>query len=376
MDRLVLYESATAPGGKQRFDGSAAECDGRGMIFPLLRPALFALDAERAHGLTIAALAAWGGRGAGPVRDPRLASSVAGLEFANPVGLAAGVDKDGRAIDGFFGLGLGSVEIGTLTPVAQAGNPRPRIFRLPQDRAIINRLGFNNGGIDAALPRAITATRKGRLGINVGANKDATDRVRDYVTGVAKAVVIADYVTINISSPNTPGLRDLQHGTALVELLAAADTARRQGTRRVPLFLKVAPDLNAREIDGIARAAIERDVDALIVSNTTLSRPTLKSANARETGGLSGAPLAALARTRLSDFRAATGARLPLISVGGIDSADEAYARIRAGASLVQLYSALVFAGPGLPRRIAHGLSALLARDGFASLSEAVGSAA
>lgn len=346
------------------------------MLFPLLRPALFALDAERAHGLTITALAAWGGRGRGPVNAPILRSSVAGLDFANPVGLAAGVDKDGRAIDGFFGLGFGSVEIGTLTPLAQPGNAKPRIFRLPQDRAIINRLGFNNGGIDAALPRAAAAARAGRLGINVGANKDASDRVRDYATGVEKAAAIADYVTINISSPNTPGLRDLQHGAALTELLAAADAARRIGDKRPPLFLKVAPDLNAREIDGIARAALDQGVDALIVSNTTLSRPSLRSSNAKEPGGLSGAPLAALARTRLADFRAATGAGLPLISVGGIDSADEAYARIRAGASLVQLYSALVFEGPGLARRIAQGLAERLKRDGFASVSDAVGSAA
>jgi dihydroorotate dehydrogenase len=343
------------------------------MLFPLLRPALFTIDAERAHGLTIAMLAAWGGAGGAPVAGSRLRTTVAGLDFANPVGLAAGVDKDGRAIDGFFGLGFGSVEIGTLTPLAQPGNAKPRIFRLREDRAIINRLGFNNGGIDAALPRAIAARRSGRLGINVGANKDATDRVADYVTGVTRAAAIADYVTINISSPNTPGLRDLQHGAALAELLAAADAARRIGDKRPPLFLKVAPDLTAREIDGIARAAIDHGVDALIVSNTTLSRPALKSSNAKETGGLSGAPLAALARTRLADFRTATGAALPLISVGGIDSADEAYARIRAGASLVQLYSALVFAGPGLPRRIAHGLAALLERDGFASVAAAIG---
>ncbi|MFC3581316.1 quinone-dependent dihydroorotate dehydrogenase [Sphingomonas hylomeconis] len=345
------------------------------MLFPLLRPALFALDAERAHGLTITALAAWGGRGRGPVDAPILRSSVAGLDFANPVGLAAGVDKDGRAIDGFFGLGFGSVEIGTLTPLAQPGNAKPRIFRLPQDRAIINRLGFNNGGIDAALPRAAAAARAGRLGINVGANKDASDRVRDYATGVEKAAAIADYVTINISSPNTPGLRDLQHGAALTELLAAADAARRIGDKRPPLFLKVAPDLNAREIDGIARAALDQGVDALIVSNTTLSRPSLRSSNAKEPGGLSGAPLAALARTRLANFRTATGAALPLISVGGIDSADEAYARIRAGASLVQLYSALVFEGPGLARRIAQGLAERLKRDGFASVGDAVGTA-
>lgn len=349
------------------------------MLFPLLRPLLFALDAERAHALTINMLSIRGGRSAsllpglsrGP-GDRSLRTEVAGLAFANPVGLAAGVDKDGRAIDGFFGLGFGSVEIGTLTPLPQPGNPRPRIFRLVEDRAIINRLGFNNNGIDAALPRAKAARRSGLLGINVGANKDATDRIADYRVGVEKAAQVADYVTINISSPNTPGLRDLQHGAALAELLAACDAARRTPVRR-PLFLKVAPDLTPREIDGIARAAIEHGIDALIVSNTTLSRPPLKSGNAKETGGLSGAPLAALARTRLADFRKATGGAVPLISVGGIDSAEDAYARIRSGASLVQLYSALVFAGPGLPARIARGLPQLLKRDGFATVGEAVG---
>ncbi|KQS05266.1 dihydroorotate dehydrogenase (quinone) [Sphingomonas sp. Leaf357] len=353
------------------------------MLFPLLRPILFALDAERAHNLTIDMLAAWGRDNTPPMLrklargpgDACLRTTVAGLDFANPVGLAAGVDKDGRAIDGFFALGFGSVEIGTLTPLPQPGNEKPRIFRLAADRAIINRLGFNNGGIDAALPRAQAAKRTGLLGINVGANKDAADRIEDYRVGVAKAARIADYVTINISSPNTPGLRDLQHGAALAELLAAADAARNAPERR-PLFLKVAPDLNTQEIDGIARAAIDHRVDALIVSNTTLSRPPLKSGNAKETGGLSGAPLAALARTRLADFRKASGGAVPLISVGGIDSADEAYARIRAGAGLVQLYSALVFAGPGLPGRITSGLAQLLKRDGFANVADAVGTQA
>ena len=344
------------------------------MLFPLVRPALFALDAERAHGVTVAALAAWGGRGAaGPESDSRLATSVAGLDFANPVGLAAGVDKDGRAIDGFFGLGFGSVEIGTLTPLPQPGNPRPRLFRLVEDAAVINRMGFNNGGLAAALPRAVAAKRRGQLGINVGANKDAADRIADYATGVEQAARVADYVTINISSPNTPGLRDLQRGAALAELLAAADEARRLPIQRPPLFLKVAPDLEPAEIDAIARTAIERGVDALIVGNTTISRPVLRSGHAQEAGGLSGAPLAKLARRRLSDFRAATGGRIALVAVGGIDSGAEAYARIRAGASLVQLYSALVFQGPGLARRIARDLSALIARDGYKNVSEAVG---
>ncbi|WP_277970934.1 quinone-dependent dihydroorotate dehydrogenase [Sphingomonas echinoides] len=340
------------------------------MLFPLIRPALFALDAEQAHGLTIALLSRFASKP--PKSAPILRTTVAGLDFANPLGLAAGVDKNGEAIDGFFGLGFGSVEIGTLTPLPQAGNPRPRLFRLVEDEAVINRMGFNNGGIHAALPRAKAAKRRGVLGINVGANKDAPDRIADYAHGVAAAAPIADYVTVNISSPNTPGLRDLQHGRELTDLLAAADDARRIG-KTPRLFLKVAPDLDASAIDAIARAAIDHHVDALIVSNTTISRPDLRSANAGETGGLSGAPLAPLARQRLRDFRTATGGAMPLISAGGIDSADEAYARIRAGASLVQLYSALVYRGPGLAQRITHGLAKALERDGFTNVAAAVG---
>ncbi|MEG3178307.1 quinone-dependent dihydroorotate dehydrogenase [Sphingomonas sp. RB3P16] len=344
------------------------------MLFPLLRPALFALDAEHAHDLTLTLLAT---ASRAPLRlgtpPASLRSTVAGLAFPNPVGLAAGVDKNGRAIDGFFALGFGSVEIGTLTPLPQPGNPQPRLFRLVEDQAVINRMGFNNGGIAAALPRAVAAKRAGLLGINVGANKDAPDRVADYAHGVAAAAQVADYITINISSPNTPGLRDLQHGNELLDLLAAADEARRAPIKRPPLFLKVAPDLDPSAIDFIARAAAAHQIDALIVSNTTISRPPLASRHAGESGGLSGAPLASLARQRLADFRQATGGTLPLVSVGGIDSADEAYARIRAGASLVQLYTALVFQGPGLARRIVRGLAANLARDGFASIAEAVG---
>ena len=341
-------------------------------MFSLIRPALFALDAESAHRLTVSLLGVWARLGApGPTisADPLLRQTVAGIDFANPVGLAAGVDKDGGAIDSWFALGFGAVEIGTLTPRAQSGNPRPRLFRLAQDHAVINRMGFNNDGIDAAMPRAAAARRAGVLGINVGANKDATDRIADYATGVARAAPIADYITINISSPNTPGLRDLQHGAALAALLTAANAAR--GT--TPLFLKVAPDLDHAAIDAISRVAVDARIAALIVSNTTISRPPLQSRHAGEAGGLSGAPLKALARQRLADFYASTGGSLPLISVGGIDSAAEAYARIRAGASLVQLYSALIFQGPGLARRIVEGLAALLRQDGFASITDAIG---
>jgi len=335
-----------------------------------LRPLLFALDAERAHALTLKALAVRAKLPAPAGKpNPRLATRIGSLAFANPLGMAAGLDKDGVAIEGLFGLGFGAVEIGTLTPLPQPGNPKPRLFRLVADRAVINRMGFNNGGLEGGLARARGARRgAGRLGINVGANKDASDRVADYVAGVTAAARIADYVTINISSPNTPGLRDLQHGAALDELLAACTAAR--GT--TPLFLKVAPDLDAAAIDGIARAAIGHRLDAIIMGNTTVSRPPLCSPYAGEAGGLSGAPLVALARQRLADVRSATGGGIALIAAGGIDSGAEAYARIRAGASLVQLYSALVYEGPGLARRILAGLDARLMRDGFASVAEAV----
>lgn len=339
-------------------------------------PLLFALDAERAHRLTIRLLALQRSTGfrPAPVRDPRLAIRVAGLDFANPVGLAAGVDKDAEAASAWFALGFGFAEVGTLTPLPQAGNPRPRLFRLREDRAVVNRMGFNNRGLDAALRRIPSRDDLGGgvLGVNVGANKDAADRIADYVHGVSAAAPVADYVTINVSSPNTPGLRDLQHGTALAELLAAT----RAAAGATPLFLKVAPDLDRAQVAAIAKAALDHRLDALIVGNTTVSRPAeLRSPHAAETGGLSGAPLAPLAGRTLAEFRAATGGALPLIAAGGIASADEAYARIRAGASLVQLYTGLVYEGPGLARRIAHGLVPLLERDGFTHLAQAIGTA-
>ncbi|MCW4463263.1 quinone-dependent dihydroorotate dehydrogenase [Sphingomonas sp. BT-65] len=318
--------------------------------YGLLRPALFAIDPERAHRLTIRALTIAGGMGAVPRVRP---VTIAGIEFPNPVGLAAGMDKDGEAIAGLFGLGFGAVEIGSLTPRPQSGNPKPRLFRLAEDRAVVNRMGFNNGGIDAALERVKKARRAGVLGINVGANKDSDDRVADYALGVGKAARVADYVTINVSSPNTPGLRDLQSRPALDELLAASNVARMVEGRRVPLFLKVAPDLDTQGFDDAVRAAIDNGIDALIVGNTTISRPaTLRSAQATQTGGLSGAPLKALARTKLAEALASSGGQLPVIAVGGIDSPEEALARLEAGAALVQLYSALVYEGPGLVRRI------------------------
>ncbi|WP_137864496.1 dihydroorotate dehydrogenase (quinone), partial [Sphingomonas sp. 3F27E9-B] len=236
----------------------------------------------------------------------------------------------------------------------QPGNPRPRLFRLPEDEAVINRMGFNNGGIDAALARiAKLGPRRGMLGINVGANKDSTDRVADYALGVGKAANLADYITINVSSPNTPGLRDLQSRPALDELLAASHAARGE----TPLFLKVAPDLDRAGLEGAIRAALDNRIDALIVANTTISRPPLRSGHAGETGGLSGKPLAPLARQKLAEAAEIAAGALPLISAGGIDGPDEAKRRIDAGATLVQIYSALVFKGPGLPRAIARALA-------------------
>ena len=327
------------------------------MAYPL-RSALFALDPETAHRATIAALRLWGSVGApfagSSISDASLRVRLAGIDFPNPVGLAAGLDKNAEAVAGLFGLGFGAVEVGTMTPRPQPGNPKPRLFRLAEDEAVINRMGFNNEGLDAALARVAKLKRRaGALGINVGANKDSADRVADYAEGVRKAAPHADYITINVSSPNTPGLRDLQSRPALDELLAACDAAR----DATPLFLKIAPDLDRAGIEGAIRAAIDNRVDALIVSNSPISRPEgLRSRFAGEAGGLSGAPLRDLARAKLTEAREASGGELPLISAGGIDSADEAKRRLDAGAVLVQVYSALVYKGPGLIRDILSGM--------------------
>ena len=342
--------------------------------FPLIRPLVFRLDAERAHRLTIAALSRAPVPGA-PRPDPILASEVAGLRFPTPVGLAAGFDKNAEVPRQMLRIGFGFVEVGTLTPLPQAGNAKPRVFRLAADRGVINRLGFNNDGLDKGLKRLKRLRYHGMpglVGVNVGANKDSEDRIADYEIGVRAAAPVADYLTINISSPNTPGLRALQSKDALAELLARSLAAR--DGRAVPVFLKVAPDLTDADVADIAEVALASGVSGLICGNTTISRPDhLTSPQRAETGGLSGAPLAALAMDRLRAFRQATGGALPLIAAGGIASADEAYARIRAGASLVQLYSALVYHGPGLARRIADGLAAHLRADGHTSLSDAVG---
>jgi dihydroorotate dehydrogenase len=339
-------------------------------MYRLLRPFLFGIEAERAHSLAIAAL-----RLPLPAAapDPILHQRLLSLDFASPVGLAAGFDKDGHVAHRMGRLGFGFAELGTLTPLPQGGNPRPRLFRLEEDEAVINRMGFNNGGQAAALDRLARQGSPGGfvVGVNVGANKDAVDRIADYEAGVRAMAGRAAYLTVNISSPNTPGLRALQDRGALDALLGRVMAAR--GAAGPPILLKVAPDLEPADMDDIAELSLAHGIDGLIVSNTTISRPPLRSPLAGESGGLSGAPLHDLALARLRDFRLRLGKRLPLIGVGGIANAAQAYARIRAGASLVQLYSALVYEGPYLPARINKGLAALLRRDGLGSIAEAVG---
>jgi dihydroorotate dehydrogenase len=339
--------------------------------YRFLRPLAFRLDPERAHRATIAALKV------APLRPhrpftPSLTTSIAGLGFASPVGLAAGFDKDAEVAGQLLRLGFGFVEVGTLTPEPQPGNPKPRLFRLVEDGGVINRLGFNNGGQPAAFERLQRISRPGPVGVNVGANKDSPDRIADYVAGVRSMSAVADYLTVNISSPNTPGLRGLQDAGALDDLLAAIRGARLVGGP--PVFLKVAPDLSPGDPERIVRAALDHGIDALIVANTTVTRPPLRSAFAGETGGLSGAPLKPIALEALRAFRSASGGAIALIGAGGIGSADDAWERVRAGACLVQLYSAMIFDGPRIAMRIAAGLARRLEREGFSSISEAVGS--
>lgn len=326
------------------------------------------LDPETAHGLAIQALKS------APLRkpvadDPILATTVAGLSLSNPIGLAAGLDKNAEALGGLSRLGFGFVECGSVTPLAQAGNPKPRLFRLSEDKAIINRMGFNNAGLDAFANRLSTRPPATVIGANLGANKDTEDRVADYVLGLKRLAGLGNYFTINISSPNTPGLRALQGRAALDDLLGRVAEARPAAT---PVFLKIAPDLTEAEIVLIVEAAIAHGIDALIVSNTTLDRPaSLRSAFAGESGGLSGAPLRDLAQAALIHAARASQGRLPLIGVGGIASGADAYARIRAGACAVQIYSALIYDGPGLIATIKRDLATRLRADGFTSVAEA-----
>lgn len=332
------------------------------------------LPAESAHDLAVAWLErGWIPHSPGPPAEA--GTVVAGLHLPSPVGIAAGFDKDARTLRGVSRLGLGFIEIGTLTPRPQPGNPKPRLFRLPEDRAVINRMGFNNGGLDAAIARLIARPR-GRLivGGNVGRNKDSTDAIADYVTGVSRLGPVVDYLVVNVSSPNTPGLRDLQEASALRQLLSACVAARDSTAPKRPLFVKLAPDLDDEALAGIAEVLRGVGIDGAILTNTTIDRPEgLKGTAKGETGGLSGAPLEARAEAVLRTFYRLTGGRLPLIGAGGIDSAETAYRRLRAGASAVQLYSALVYQGPGLPSRIARELPALAARDGFQRLTDAIG---
>jgi len=329
-----------------------------GPLFQLARPFLHALDPESAHNATLLALqCAWLPQP--PRDDPRLGVRAFGLVFPNPIGLAAGFDKDGVAPDNLLALGFGFVEIGTVTPRPQSGNPRPRLFRLDRDRGVINRLGFNSAGharTHANLSRRRTG---GIVGVNLGANKDSADRIADYVSGIEAFADVASYFTINVSSPNTPGLRDLQQAAVLDELLSGVLDARDRAPHRRPLLLKIAPDLSLGELDDIVRVARARDIDGMIVSNTTISRPaSLASSPAKESGGLSGRPLFDLSTRMLTETFQRVEGQFPLIGVGGIDGPEAALAKLDAGATLVQLYSALVFDGPELIARIKRGLLA------------------
>jgi len=341
-------------------------------MYHLLRPLLFGLDPETAHGLSIAAL-----RSGLPVAPPprvseRLRVRAAGLEFPNPLGMAAGYDKDAEVTDGLLRLGFGFVEVGSVTPLAQAGNPRPRLFRLPEDRAVINRMSFNNAGHKAMLERLSRRRNpSGIVGVNIGANRDSADRIADYALGIERLGPVASYFTINVSSPNTPGLRQLQDPDQLQRLLSVCLAARDRLARRVPLLVKIAPDLGEAELDAIAEAVLAAGLDGMIVSNTTVDRSGLTSGrHADEAGGLSGAPLFVRSTVMLARMRRRVGPRMTLIGVGGVESAETALEKIRAGADLVQIYTGLVYGGPSLPGRILAGLDAHAEREGLARISE------
>ena len=332
--------------------------------------ALRRLDPERAHDLALRALARGLGPRGGPVTGPRLATTLAGLALPNPVGVAAGFDKQAEAVDATLATGVGFVEVGGVTPRPQPGNPRPRVFRLREDRAVINRFGLNSVG--AAEVRARLAARRARggvVGVNLGANKDSPDRAADYAALVEAFSEVADFLTINVSSPNTERLRDLQGAAALDALLAPCVAL----AGRARLFLKLAPDLSEEELEAAAEAALARGVAGIVATNTTTARDGLRSPEAGEAGGLSGRPLFARSTEVLRRLRRITAGRCALIGAGGVESAETAYAKIRAGADAVQLYTALIYQGVSLGGRIAAGLDALLARDGFATVAEAVG---
>ncbi len=351
----------------------------RSLIDGVARRALFSFDAETAHGLTVKALAA-GVVPTCPVpQDERLRVTLGDLAFVNPLGMAAGFDKNGEVPDAVLGLGFGHTEVGTVTPKPQPGNPRPRVFRLTADRGVINRYGFNNDGHDALRARLEARRHRGGIvGVNVGANKDAADRAADYVAGVKRFADLASFFTVNVSSPNTPGLRDLQARAALADLLrrvlAARDETAGAVGRKVPLLLKIAPDIDDLQLAEIAEEALSNRVDGLIVSNTTITREGLKDVDvARETGGLSGRPLFRRSTVVLARMRKLVGPDLPIVGVGGIDSGETAWAKITAGADLIQLYTGLVYEGPGLVGRILRHLIDEMDRRGMRSIAEARG---
>jgi dihydroorotate dehydrogenase len=345
--------------------------------------ALHVLDPEDAHGWAIKGLKMGLGPRQSDVDDPILSLTVAGLPLSNCVGLAAGFDKNAEVPAAMSKAGFGFVECGTVTPLAQAGNPRPRLFRLTRDQAVINRMGFNNEGLEPFAARlSALKTKRGRaiVGANIGANKDADDRIADYVTGLTRLWGLSDYFTVNISSPNTPGLRALQTKAALEELLGRIAEARgllkAAGTVDYPIFLKVAPDLEDGEVEAIVEAVKAAGLNGIIISNTTIARPAdLASPHKGEGGGLSGKPLRSASTVMLARFHAANNGHLALIGAGGIASGADALAKIKAGACAVQLYSALVYGGPGLVQRIKKDLAARLRAEGFASVTDAIGAA-
>lgn len=345
----------------------------------LARPFLLSLEPETAHELTLRALELGAYPRAVGRPDPALAVTFWGLSFPNPIGIAAGFDKDARVPDAILGLGCGFAEIGTTTPRPQPGNPAPRVFRLAEDRAVINRLGFNNAGHAAALARLAARPRRGIVGVNIGANKESSDRIADYVAGIEAFRAVASYFTVNISSPNTPGLRDLQTPEALDELLArvmAARDAKAAGGVRRPVVVKLAPDLAEETVISIAETLLRHRVDGIAVSNTTLARRGLTDRASGEAGGLSGRPLFHRATVLLARVYQATGGRVPLIGIGGIDSPATALAKIEAGASLLQLYTGLIYEGPGLIGRMTAGLSRACAERGAASITALTGTRA
>ncbi len=325
-------------------------------LFHLARPFLHALDAEQAHLGTIRALSCLPTHRQVKNPYPQLSQKLFGLDFPNPLGLAPGFDKNAEVPHAMLGFGFGFVEVGTVTPKPQSGNAKPRLFRLSEDRAVINRLGFNNQGHAAVLQRLSQRHASGIIGVNIGANKDSADRIADYVRGIEVFSNIAGYITINISSPNTPGLRGLQSSTELQQLLERLNKSRAKQKTRVPMLLKIAPDLGDDELRDIASCCSGGAVDGVIISNTTLSRPLLSSTFASETGGLSGRPLRSLATRQLAKFFVLTKGKIPLVGVGGVEDTASALEKIRAGASLVQIYSALVYQGPGLIADILKGL--------------------